>query len=132
MKGILPVEATKLVNKVGKYIYNHLDGAFKFKTSSNTFDIYTTVLYQLPWLQRIPGKGKEYNDVHEMTLNISITTYQNKIRVNMIEMTPNQRTFGYDLYKPEELTDLQIAYDEIYDKICRRIKRTYKDYEFLF
>lgn len=128
MKSSLPVEASKLVSRIGRYIYMHLDGAFKFKSTANTYDIYTTVLYQLPYAV----DSLESTVVHEMTLNISITTYQNKIRVNMIEMTPNQRTFGYDLYKPEELTDLQIAYDKIYSKVCKRIQRTYKDYEFLF
>lgn len=124
--------ASQQVNRVGKYLYKHLDGAFKIKNSSNTCDIYSTVLYQIPYLKRIPGKGKEYNDVHEMTINLNITTYQNKVRINIIEMDPNERTIGYDLYKPEVLEDLDFACKLIYQKVCKRISKAYEDYDFLF
>lgn len=126
------LSANQQVNRVGKYLYKNLDGAFKIKNSSNTCDVYTTVLYQLPYLQRIPGKGKEYNDVHEMTLNLNITTYQNKVRINIIEMDPNERTIGYDLYKPEVLDDLREAERLIYQKVCKRLSKTYQEYDFLF
>lgn len=126
------LSANQQVNRVGKYLYKNLDGAFKIKNSSNTCDVYTTVLYQIPYLQRIPGKGKEYNDVHEMTLNLNITTYQNKVRINIIEMDPNERTIGYDLYKPEVLDDLREAERLIYQKVCKRLSKTYQEYDFLF
>lgn len=126
------LQAGQQVNRVGKYLYKNLDGAFKIKNSSNTCDIYSTVLYQIPYLQRIPGKGTEYNDVHEMTINLNITTYQNKVRINIIEMDPNERTIGYDLYDPETLKDLEFATKLIYSKVCKRISKAYEDYDFLF
>lgn len=126
------LSANQQVNRVGKYLYKNLDGAFKIKNLSNTCDVYTTVLYQIPYLQRIPGKGKEYNDVHEMTLNLNITTYQNKVRINIIEMDPNERTIGYDLYKPEVLEDLDFACQLIFQKVCKKISKAYEDYDFLF
>ena len=88
------LSANQQVNRVGKYLYKNIDGAFKYKTSSNACDIYFTLLYQLPLESRDESKGKEYNDIHEITVDINITTYQNKIRVNVIEMTPKQRTLG--------------------------------------
>lgn len=126
------LSANQQVNRVGKYLYKNLDGAFKIKNSSNTCDVYTTVLYQIPYLQQIPGRGKEYNDVHEMTLNLNITTYQNKVRINIIEMDPNERTIGYDLYKPEVLEDLDFACKLIFQKVCKRISKAYQEYDFLF
>ena len=126
------LSANQQVNRVGKYLYKNLDGAFKIKNSSNTCDVYTTVLYQIPYLQQIPGRGKEYNDVHEMTLNLNITTYQNKVRINIIEMDPNERTIGYDLYKPEALEDLDFACKLIFQKVCKRISKAYQEYDFLF
>lgn len=126
------LSANQQVNRVGKYLYKNLDGSFKIKNASNTCDVYTTVLYQIPYLQRIPGKGKEYNDVHEMTLNLNITTYQNKVRINIIEMDPNDRTIGYDLYKPEVLEDLEFACRLIFQKVCKKISKAYEDYDFLF
>ena len=124
--------SSQIVNKIGKYLKKGLDGAFKFKVSSNMCDVYVTVLYQLPWQQQIPGKGKEYNDVHEMTLDLNITTYQNKIRVNVIEVSPNAKTIGYDLFDPEALSDLEEAKKRIIKRVRARISKEYKDYLFLF
>lgn len=126
------LQANQQVNRVGKYLYKNIDGAFKYGTSSNTSDVYFTLLYQLPRLQRIPGKGAEYNDVHEMTVNISITTYQNKLRVNTIELDPQKRTLGYDLFEPESLIDLEKAKELILNRVRYRIEKAYTDYDILF
>lgn len=116
------LSANQQVNRVGKYIYKNLDGAFKFKTSSNMCDVYITLLYE------VPGS----NDVKEMTLDLNITTYQNKLRVNIIELTPQERTIGYDLYLPERLEDLEDAKKMILQKAIKRISKAYQDYNFLF
>lgn len=116
------LSANQQVNRVGKYVYKNLDGAFKFKTSSNMCDVYITLLYE------VPGS----NDVNEMTLDLNITTYQNKLRVNIIELTPNERTLGYDLYRPEKLEDLEEAKKMILQKVIKRISKAYQDYNFLF
>lgn len=126
------LSANQQVNRVGKYLYNNLDGAFKYKTSSNTCDVYFTLLYQLPLESRDESKGEEYNDVHEITVDINITTYQNKVRVNVIEMTPMQRTLGYDLYEPYILENLENAKKRIFNKIIKRVSKAYSDYDFLF
>lgn len=128
----IPMSANQQVKRVGKYLYKNIDGAFNFKSSSNTFDIYLTLLYQLPRLQRIPGKGKEYNDVHKMTINISITTYQNKLRVNIIEVTPEARTLGSHVFKPEELANLAEVKEVILERVRYQIKKAYIDYDILF
>ena len=129
---IKTIPASKQVNRVGKYLYKHLNGAYNMNTSSNTCDVYVTLLYQLPRPKQIPGKGKEYNDVHEMTLNLNITTYQNKLRVNIIEMTPQQRTLSFETYSPELMMDLENAKHLIYGKVVKAVKRAYKDYNILF
>lgn len=121
------IPAGQQVNRVGKYLYNHLDGAFKSVKSGNTYDIYCTLLYQLK-----EEYGGAKNDVEEMTININITTYQNKLRINTIEMTPQERTLGYDLMKPEDLVDLQQAMKIIIWKVGNRIRKAYKDYLILF
>ena len=126
------LQPAQIVNRVGAYLYKHLDGAFKYNKSGNTFDIYTTVLYQIPYLQRIPGRGREYNDVHEMTLLITLTTYSNKVRVNVIEETPERKTLGFDVYDADKLQNTEAAAKLIYDRVQRRIIREFKDYDFLF
>ena len=127
------ISTNKLVNIVGQYLYRHIDGAYKSVKSSNTYDVYMKVYYQLPRGQQVPGRESEgYNDMHEMTINISLTTYQNKIRVNIHEVTPEEWTFGYILVTPEKLQDVQNSKKLIYDKVCSKIAKHYDGYNFLF
>jgi len=127
------VSTNQLVNKVGQYIYKNLDGSVKSVRSSNTYDIYTNVYYQLDRLDQVPGRQSEgYNDMHEMLINISLTTYQNKIRVNIHEVTPEEYTFGYFVVPPEKLNDVKYAKDLIYSKVCKLIAKHYDDYNFIF
>ena len=126
------LQAGQQVNRVSKYLYKHLDGAFKLEKHPNMCDVYITLLYQIPRLQQIPGKGKEYNDVKEMTLDLNVTTYQNKLRVNIIEMTPEERTIGHDTYSPEKLIDLEKASELIYNKVVKRVSKAYEEYDFIF
>ena len=121
------IPASLQVNRAGKFLYKHLDGAYKYEKSSNMYDVYVTLLYQLK-----PECSSEVNDVQEMTININITTYQNKIRINTIEMTPMERTLGFDLMKPEEMIDLKTAMEIIKWKVGNRIRKAYKDYLILF
>ena len=84
-------------------------------------DVYIILLYSEP----------ESNDVQEMILDINITTYQNKIRINIIEVTPKERTIGFDLYTSEEMMNLQEASKKIYQKILKRVSKAYEDFDFL-
>lgn len=132
-KELKPNEVSQLVNKVGQYLYKNIDSAYKGVRSTNTYDVYMFVLYQLPYEKWIPGKSKEgYNDTHEMHINISLTTYQSKIRVNVTEISPEEWTFGYILIPPEKLKNLEDARKLIYEKVTQKIKNHYKDYNFLF
>ena len=128
-----PISTNQLVKQVGQYLYKHIDGAFKAVSSSNTYDVYVMIYYQLAREDQIPGKQDQgYNDMHEMVINISLTTYQNKIRVNIHEVTPEQWTFSYMIIPPEKLQDVQQSMYLIYEKVLQKIKKHYKDYIFLF
>lgn len=126
------LEAGQQVNRVGKYMYKNLDGAYNIKFSPNMCDVFITLLYQLPVEDRIPEKGDEYNDVHEMTLNLNITTYQDKLRVNVIELTPEEMTLGHNAYKPEQLMNLKEAIEVIFGNVVKKVSKAYKDYDFIF
>lgn len=128
------LQAGQQVNRLGKYLYKNLDGAFKIKNSPNTCDVYVTVLYQIPLevRKRYNMTEDKYAEVHEMTVNISITTYQNKVRINVIEMTKGEKTIGFDLYPPESLVNLQESAKKVFQKVCKRIEKEFKDYDFLF
>lgn len=132
-KGNVPqLQAGQQVNRVGKYLYKHLDGAYKIENSQNTVDVYITLLYQIPYLQRIPGRGREYNSVHELTLDLNITTYQNKLRVNIIEMNDNERTLGHNTYDEELLKDLELTKDLIFQNVVKKVSKAYEEYDFIF
>lgn len=124
---VLP--ASKQVKRIGQYLYKHIDGAYNFKSSSNSYDVYFLLLYELKKELREPGKDYP---VQEMKININVTTYQNKVRINIIEITPKERTIGFDLYTPEKVQDLQKAYPVIMEKIYKRIYKAYEDYYFLY
>lgn len=124
---VLP--ASKQVKRIGQYLYKHIDGAYDFKSYSNNYDVYFLLLYELKKELREPGKDYP---VQEMRININVTTYQNKVRINIIELTPKERTIGFDLYTPEKVQDLQKAYPVIMEKIYKRIYKAYEDYYFLY
>ena len=112
------LEASQIVNKLGKYLNRNIDGTYKFRIGGNQYDLYFMVLYQLPREMQVPGRQAEgYNDMHEMHLNLNITTYQNKIRVNIIEISPEERTIGFDVYPPELFQNMSIARDKIYSQV---------------
>lgn len=119
--------ASQLVNRFGKYLYKHFMGAYKYKKSGNMYDIYCTLLYEL-----LPEHGGTPNDVQEITININLTTYQNKIRVNTIEVSPEERTLGCDVFKPEALLNLEKARLKIEQTVRTRIETAYKDYKVLY
>lgn len=128
------VEAGQMVNKIGNYLYNHIDGAFKFEKKANMYEIYFLVLYEIPkeFLRKYNITDEKYNKLFEMNININVTTYQNKIRVNTISMDPEEETLGFDLFPPEKLVDLNKAYELIMSKVHRRIEKRFSDFDFVF
>lgn len=128
------------VNSLGKYLYKNLDGAIDFKKSANMFDVYTIVLYQIPYefLKKYNITEEKYKEVYEMTLNINLTTYQSKIRCNIIEMSPEEVTLGsmtLNVEKFRKLDPQNYFYNimmHITDYIYRRIEKYYEDYDFLY
>lgn len=118
--------------RISKYIYNHIDGAYRYVTHSDSFDIYTTVYYQIPYWDRIPGKGSEYNDIHEMNIDINVTTYRDKIRVNLISTNSGEETVGYFTLSLREEMSMDDIYNKIYTNVCNKLRKYFDGYDFLF
>ena len=125
------VPTSQQINKIGKYLYKTLAGAQSMKISPNMCDVYFIILYQLPYEKQFVRNTPEQNDVHEMLIDANITTYRNHIRVNTIEVTPEERTLGFDLFNPAIAQNLEYAKSAIYDRIIKRVTKAYKDYIFL-
>ena len=128
------IDPGQLVNKVGNFLYNHLDGAYKFSKKANEYDVYVNVIYQIPpeILDKYGITDPKYAELKEMQIDLNITTYQNKIRVNTITITPEEETVGFDLFPPEKLQDLNDALQLIRDKVTRRLEKRFEDYVFIF
>lgn len=122
------INLTQQVNRISRYLYNHIDSAYRYKTSSNTVDVYMTVMYQLPVVRRPIGD----QEVHEMHIIISVTTYADKIRVNLIEISPDERTLGH-MAIPEDLVDnLEGLKKYILARIQKLLNKLYANYDFIY
>lgn len=133
----LNLQPSQYVNSVGKFLYKNIDGSIDFKKSSNMFDVYFIVLYQIP-TELIKHYGletkvdKDTLDVHEMTININLTTYQDKIRCNVIEQDPDEITLGCKVCNLQRYDDLYQLRDDILRYIKKRLEKRYEGYDFLF
>lgn len=126
------IPASKWVNKIGKYMYKHIASATSYKISGNMNDIYFTVLYEYPIFSKDPNERLTYSDTFEMKLNLNITTYQNKIRINLIEVSPDEQTLGYFLYPTDSFIDMKKAFDQILRDIDRRLNKVFENYTFIY
>ena len=112
-----------IVNKVGKYLNKHIDGAYKITFKSMTCEVLMRMYYQ------VEGDPDTFN---EMNFEISITSYQNKVRVNLTEITDMEKTIGQIILRDEELKDLSLAQKRILSTLRRAIEKEYKDYIFVY
>ena len=126
-----PLQSGQQVNKVGQYLYKHIDGAYKIENTANTCDVYFILLYQLPLEDRRTNHPED-EEMYEMHINLSITTYQNKIRVNVLEVSPDERTLGCYTFSPAVVENLENAKKLILDKVVKRVSKVYEDYDFVF
>lgn len=113
----------QIVNKVGKYLKKHIDGAFKIEFSGMACEVTMRMYYQLE---------DQPDTFEEMHFIINITSYQNKVRVNLTEDTPEEKTIGQVILTDEELHDLSLAKKRILSTLKRAIAKEYSGYEFIY
>ena len=116
------------VNIIGKYLFKHIDSAYNFKKGANTYDIYFTILYQL----KEEYRTEQDHDMHEMSINISITTYSDKLRMNIIEISPREKTLGFNTFALTKFDNLQSGYELVMKTVLKRLNKEYEDYDFIF
>lgn len=129
---IIKKPVNQIVNIVGRYLYNTIDSAYNIKNTTNTCDVYMTVYYQIPQLAVRPGREKTYSEMYEMNINISLTTYQNKLRMNLIVMDPEEETLDFSVWAPEKLKDLEDAKKRILTRVEKILTKYFAEYEFVF
>lgn len=131
------LQAGQQVNKIAKYLNKHLDGAYKLTFNPGmSADVYVTIYYQIPGdvlqlMKKYDAKGVD-DSMKSMDIDISLTSYQNKIRINVIRMDDSEKTLGHFVMKPDEVKDLDNVLATIKDKVSSFIEKEYADYDFIF
>ena len=116
------------INRIGKYLYHNTDGAVSYRTEPNK-SIVTFLMY----FQDDPNTVAQSDfNLNEIKIEIDVTTYNNKVRVDMIELDPNQRTLGYYLYSPESTQDMKYIRNDILNKLNKRIRKFYGQFLYLY
>lgn len=112
-KSLSNLPGSKIVENLGMYLYKNLDTAYKYTKSSNSFDVYLVAI------------NSEDTENDKVAIDISITTYQDRIRVNCIDLTERERTLGYDAFKLETFNILPEGYQIVLNKVLKRISKFY-------
>lgn len=124
------LQANQQVNRVGKYLYKHIDSAYDIDYSVNNCQVKFLVLYQIP--QNIIDRLDLNNDTNELKIYIDITTYQNRIRVNTIVNDPYERTLKFKLYNPDVFENLDEGCKQVFKDIQMIVTKEFKDFEFIW
>ncbi len=125
------------VKRLGKYLKDNLTGVFKVTEPPNEYIIYTTILYQIePEIRKAlklyqkEFQGKE-EDIYEMNIYLSLTTYKQFIRINVIELDENEQTLGYMRLSQQDLMSLPYCKTKIMEYVKKVIEKQYENYEVL-
>lgn len=112
------------VKAIGKYLYQNIDGAFKIEFKPNKCIIHNKMYYQIPHTT---------DPLQELDFWIDITTYQNKIRVNLTENNVMEKTIGQLIVSDKDLEDLNRLRDRVLKAIDKFMNKEYGDeYEFVY
>ena len=111
------------INKIGKYLYKHIDGSFKIAFNAMECDVWMRMYYQ---------EFDKPETLDEMHFDINITSYQNKIRINITEDTNLEKTIGQIILSESEVSNLELARKKILNRIKKFIDKEYSDYEFIY
>lgn len=125
------------VKRLGKFLAKNLTGVYKVEEPPNQYVIYSTILYQVKPEVRKAMKQyqKEFQGieetVYEMNIYYNITTYQQYIRVNVIQLDENEQTLGFLRLGPQELMSLPFCKQKILEYTKKVIEKKYSNYEVL-
>ena len=122
-----------LVNKVAKYLYKHIDSSEKIKFDANKADVIFCIYFQEVTRTKSSRKSEEvtFGELQEMKLDLSLTTYSNKIRCYVAEISPDETTLFFKVYDPAKFSSLEDIRIRIFKDTETKLTRLYDEYEFL-
>lgn len=121
------MELGQVVKKLGKWLSKNMPNAFKYTSGANESSVYFTIYY-LEYTD--PSIDYNNEELDEMVVEINITTYANKIRVNVIERTPEEFTVGHIVYPPDKSADWVNLRGVVIGDILKKIQKRFTDYMF--
>lgn len=121
-------------NSCAKSLYKKLDGAYDIKIGSTTADIKSTILYQIPVeISDRYNLPKDTRDtVNEMDVRISFATYSDKLRVEVIQLAPEEYTMGFKTFNSSTFDNTQVGIQKVIKWVKSVIEKQYNGYEVLF
>lgn len=114
------------VNRIAKYIYRNTDGATKMKFGVNQVDVYMFLYYH---------DSDPNTPVQQMDLDINLTSYDDKIRFNVTEMTHMEKTLLHGTVAAKDLDNqqnLEKIRQTIYDKMIKAVEKEFAEYEIVY
>lgn len=125
---------SQVPGRLGKSLYKKIDGSYSYKTTSNSSEVRFTVLYQIP-----PEVSERYNlsqdereKVNVMDLLLSITTYSNKIRVELVELSPKEKTVAFKTFPADLFIDMPKGTSSVVSFIRSSVYKEFDGYNVLF
>lgn len=122
-----PSEGGQYVNTISNYLYRHIDTSYNQQNSANMSDVYFQVYYQM-----INDDGTLDENLQQMNINLNITTYQDKIRINVLELTPDEFTLGMKIFTYKKDMNLDKLLVDTLAYVDKRLNKCYSDREFVY
>ena len=119
-------KAGSYVNRIGKYLKQNIDGAYKIKFSPMECEVFFQMLFEVP--ENIESYG-------EIKFAISIVSYQNKLRINITEISEREKTVGQIILKDadlENMTDFEEIRFRIINSINKFLEKEYPGYYLVY
>lgn len=112
-----------MVNKVGKYLKQHIDSAYKVRFEPQQCIVYMETYYQLP---------EDPDSFNVMPILLSIAAYQNKLRINITEDSPSENTIGQIILTAQDIADMSTTKKKILQGIIKCLNKEYEEFDFVF
>lgn len=125
---MLSIYATKQnmgtwVNKVGKYLKQKLDGAYMIKFHPMECEVFLRLLMETE------GIRDSFADV---SFIISIVSYQNKLRINITEISEREKTIGQLILTEEQITNLEEVRGRVIKSINKFLEKEYPGFYLVY
>jgi hypothetical protein len=80
----------------------------------------------------INDDGTLDENLQQMNINLNITTYQDKIRINVLELTPDEFTLGMKTFTYKKDMNLDKLLSDTLAYVDKRLNKCYSDREFVY